>query len=100
VEPALTCFSTHSLWNSAIQRFRSVVFIGMHPAFWLAFWDRNRGYQSTCGVSKGLIRATVLSSLLERASTSNSEEPNLGSLGDVLPWSLEAKSPMHSSRTG
>jgi hypothetical protein len=71
------CFTTHRLWDSAIVRFRSIVFIGMHPVFWLPFWDRNSGYQSTCGVSKGLIRATVLSSPLERASMSNSEELSL-----------------------
>jgi hypothetical protein len=60
-------FLTHRLWNSAIEHFRSIVFIGIHPAFWLPFWERNSGYQSTCGVSKGLIRATVSSNLLERS---------------------------------
>jgi hypothetical protein len=36
------CFSTHRLWNSAIEHFRSIGFIGMHPALRLPFWDRNK----------------------------------------------------------
>ena len=27
---------THRFWDSAIERFRSILFIGMNPVFWLA----------------------------------------------------------------
>jgi hypothetical protein len=62
----LCCFASHSLWNSVFNPFRPIVFIGLHPTLSQAFQNRNRGFQATCSVSKGLIKAKALSCLLEQ----------------------------------
>jgi hypothetical protein len=40
----IVCFLTHTLWNSVSGVFRRVVFIGMQPAQWQAFWDGECGF--------------------------------------------------------
>jgi hypothetical protein len=60
------CFTTHTLWNSAFELFRPIDFIWMHPALSQAFRDRKLRVLEHYCVSKGLIKAIVLSILLEQ----------------------------------
>ena len=39
-----TLFHNPQVLEQCFELFRSIVFIGMHRAFWLAFWDRNHGF--------------------------------------------------------